>query len=350
MQINQQFSTLILALLFFSSCNSDSEPPAIEKINPQPLSKPEVFIDFEQNGLAQPVSIEVLENSQLSILDIKQQEILVFNNSGQLQQRFGGNGRGPGEFLRPKYTDISAKYINVIDTRLNQVNQFDYSGNFKQSYNYEQNPFTNTISILKNGKYFMASMGEKESLIKLIDTYSDTATYFGKAKGEANPPIRLEIARKTLADGEIPQIFKNQVTMEYGNQYLYVFLDAYSVLQKYSANGELLWEKELNLPINEKIFQHYVKQAREASKGVVPTLSYITSMKIVGNQVFLLWSSLENQPRKLVQVSENGRITDIYHLPRNMPKFYDFAIAPSQQKLYLSASQLGQVYQVDFKM
>jgi len=232
---------------------------------------------------------------------------------------------------------------------LYRINQFSYSGDFEESFNFEENPYNSTISVIGNGKYFVGSMGTNESLIKFVDNRKNITKYFGKPLGEENPSQRLEIARQALANGEIPDIYKNQVTLYYESKHLYVFLDAYSRIQKYSMDGELLWETAIDLPINKVIFQKAVERAKNAPTDVVPTFRYITNMKVVDGHVFLLWVPIENHPRKLVRINENGELTNIYHIPEEKPTFFDFTIDLSSNKLYLSAPQIGQIYKTVFK-
>lgn len=345
-----RWGILVFAAFIVYSCSSDNKSQIIDKVKPEALPKPSLFIDFEQNGMVQPSSIEMLGKSQIAILDSKLKEVLVFSDQGELELRFGGKGKGPGEFSHPRYIDKSPGYINVIDAELYRINQFSYSGKFNQSYSFEDNPYNSTIAVMGDGTYFVGSMGANGSLIKLVDTKKDTVKYFGEALGKENPSQRLEIAKQTLAGGEIPGIYKNQVTIYHDKNYLYVFLDAYSRVQKYSMSGKLLWEAAINLPINKIIFQEAVERAKNAPTDVLPSYRYITSMKVVDEQVFLLWMPVENHPRKLIKINENGDITNVYHVPEEKPTFFDLTISLSNNKLYLSAPQMGQVYQTKLEI
>ncbi|GAA5523451.1 6-bladed beta-propeller [Aliifodinibius salicampi] len=341
---------LVFTAFIFFSCSSDNKLHTVDKIKPEVLAKPQLFIDFEQNGMVQPSSIEMLGKSRIAVLDSKLNEVLVFNDHGAFEFRFGGKGKGPGEFSRPQYIDQSRASINVIDAELQRVNQFNYSGDFERSFTFEENPYDGKMAVMGVGKYFVGAIGANGSLIKLVDTTKDTVNYFGEALGEENPPQRLEIARQTLAGGEIPGMYKNQVTLYLDGKHLYVFLEAYSRIQKYSIDGRLLWETAVDLPVNKLIFQKAVERAKKAPTDVLPSYRYITSMKVVDGRVFLLWMPVEDHPRKLVRINKNGEITTIYHVPEKEPTFFDFAIDSSDNKLYLSAPQIGQVYQTNLEI
>lgn len=341
---------IIIAVFIACSCISSDKSPSADQITPEVLSKPELLIDFEQGGIIQPSSIVMLSDTQIALLDKKLQEVFIFNSQGVLKERFGGKGKGPGEFVSPQYIDKSPKHINVIDAELYRLSRFSYYGEFEESFSFKENPFNSTISVVGDGMYFVGSMGEKGSLIKLVDSKADTSILFGKAPGKEVTTVRLEKARQTLAGGEIPEMYKNQLTLRYEDNHLYVFLEAYSRIQKYSRDGRLLWEKAVDLPINKLIFQRAVERAKKAPADVLPSYQYITSMKVIEGDLFLLWMPVENHLRKLVRITEDGAIANIYHIPEDKPTFFDFTINPSENKLYLSAPQLGQVYQTDFQL
>jgi len=136
--------------------------------------------------------------------------------------------------------------------------------------------------------------------------------------------------------------------MYYESPYLYVFLDAYSRLQKYNEDGDLIWDQPINLAVNEVIFNEVVNRAREPGPpGAVPVLSYITSMKAINGQTYLLWNPVQDHSRKLVKIDQNGILEHIYHIPEEEPMFADFSIDPANNLLYLSAPEMGQIYRVN---
>ncbi len=84
---------LVFTAFIVFSCSSDNKSHTIDKIKPEVLAKPQLFIDFEQNGMVQPSSIEVVEKSRIAVLDNKLNEVLVFNDHG-----FGLEVKATGEF------------------------------------------------------------------------------------------------------------------------------------------------------------------------------------------------------------------------------------------------------------
>jgi len=81
-ETQHQWGIIILAFFVVCSCSSDDNPQTVDKIKPEVLPKPNLFINFEQNGMVQPSSIEMLGQARIAILDNKLNEVLVFNDLG----------------------------------------------------------------------------------------------------------------------------------------------------------------------------------------------------------------------------------------------------------------------------
>ena len=161
--------------------------------------------------------------------------------------------------------------------------------------------------------------------------------------------IDMQSQRQMLQEGDIPELFKNRVVPIYSNEHLYVFLNSYSRLQKYSPEGDLLWEADIDLPVNEFIFNRAVEQAREqGDPNAVPTINYITSMTVADGETWLLWYPHENASRKIVRINREGDISALYELPEEPDdqkrSYSDIAIDPAEGFIYLSSPLTGNIY------
>lgn len=342
--IPKQFPLLIscIVIVSFFACQKTNEEGDGRSIIPIEISAPELFIDFEQHGLLVPWQVELLSDGTLSVLDFQANKVLIIESEGELVNSFGGSGKGPGEFTRPVSLQKSHGDLFVFDADLLQVSHFNSSGEFVHSFSVDTRE---AVTVLDGNRFFQMALGEESSLVKKINRAEGSKLYFGDAMGEENQFGDLDKERKVLQRGEIPSSFKNDITMYYESPYLYVFLDAFSRLQKYSEVGDLIWDQPINLAVNDIIFNNTVDRAREPGPpGTVPVLSYITSMKVINGQTYLLWSPVENHSRKLVKIDEKGILEHIYHIPEEEPMFADFSIDPVNNLLYLSAPEMGQIY------
>ena len=336
----------VLIFAFIAGCQKKQDEGAPVAITPVEIEDLELFLDYEEKGIVQPQRIEYSNNGQIIILDTKLRAVFVFNDEKELLTRFGGEGDGPGEFNSAQQMNISGDNIFVIDSELNRLNHFDVAGEFKSSSHFKDNSYMTTISAVSKSKYFAGSWGEEKSLIKLVDLDKDTIELLGEALGEARSVMNLEEERQSLANGKLPESYKNDVILYHTSQHLYAFLKCISRLQKYDLNCDMVWDAEIDLPINKILFDRVVERAKNAPEHVVPTFSYVTSMKVVNDEIYLLWYPAENQPRLLVKIDAEGKLAAIYDIPEEAPTYFDFSIDPENNRLYLTAPQLGQVYRV----
>lgn len=344
-----KFVTIFFMVFTIIGCQTDNmeSPLNTDEINIIELKDLELIIDFEEYGLVMPWQIEFTKDGRIFVLDIQTNHILVFDPYGNLVNRFGGQGRGPGEFIGARYLQISKNHIYVIDIDLLRINIFKHSGEFLQAFNFDTGMFRRVITVIDEESYFTAAMGKEGNLVKKVHSNSDSIFFFGEAKGGEYLPGDMDLERKKLQQGEIPDLFKNELTMYYSNNYLYVYLNAYSRLQKYSSDGRLVWDQSVILPVNQIIFEKVVSRAQEVgSTGSVPNLQYITSMKVYDECVYLFWVPVDNYPRQLLKTDSNGNVVVIYHILETEPMFFDFVVDPENEMLYFIAPEMGQIYSV----
>lgn len=325
-------------------CGEKKERMASVEITPEVIEDLELFLDFEEKGIVQPGRVEFTPNNHLVLLDSKLQELFVFNTNKELLARFGGKGSGPGEFTFAYQMNISEGSIFVVDAESYRLSHFDDSGNFKNSIPFRENPHMHSISAISENKYYIGSLGEEKSLVKYVDLDKNTVQFIGEALGEKYSRGNIEEERQLLAAGSLPDFYKNEATLYKTERHLYVFLNWISRLQKYDLEGELIWDTQIDLPVNKILFDRVIERAKNAPDGVTPTLSYITSMKVVNDETYLFWSPAKDQPRLLVKVDPEGELTGIYEVPEESPRYLDFSIDPQNNQLYLTAPELGQVF------
>ncbi|MDR8391278.1 6-bladed beta-propeller [Aliifodinibius sp. S!AR15-10] len=338
--------SIFILTLCISLWNCQNKDKNTGKIETKDIESVDLFIDFEQDGVVQPVSIEYIGDDQLAILDGKLKEVFLFNTDAEFQKRFGGEGKGPGEFSRPLYVSQTGDQLHVIDGNLMRASRFDRTGTFKESFPFEGNPFTSHLTVMGPQKYVAGTQGRENSLLKIVDLKEDTTIYFGQAMAESQVSPNLEQARQQLSNGEIPTLVKNDVKIFYddaGNN-IFVFLSAYSQLQKYDTKGKLIWKKDIDLKVNDAIFEQLVKRAEKSPEAAMPVVQHITAMKVVNGTAYLFWVPVEGHRRKIVKVGADGTIETIYNLPKMDPMFFDFTVDPASNTIFCTAPRMGQVY------
>ncbi|MEX2284415.1 MAG: 6-bladed beta-propeller [Gemmatimonadota bacterium] len=80
-------------------------------------------------------SVVPAANGDIYVLDVGNEEVIVFNAQGKLLRRFGRAGHGPGEFLTPRALALADDTVFVLDRRLHA---FSTQGKPLYSINAEQ--------------------------------------------------------------------------------------------------------------------------------------------------------------------------------------------------------------------
>ncbi|PWN05035.1 6-bladed beta-propeller [Rhodohalobacter mucosus] len=345
--MNQKYSfccaIFLTIIIFHASCKSDEKAKQVETTSTFEIEELELFADFDQHGLVRPVQIEILPNSNLAVLDSQTNKVHLLTTDGEILNTFGREGNGPGEFQRATQLLYSENYLYVVDANLHQINQFSYSGDFIKRIDVDPAMYQTYVTLMNDESYYTMTMGENGSLIKKSDVNSGATHFFGKAPGDEFQPGNFEKELRTLQRGEIPDFMKNDITKHISGDHLYVFLNTLGRLQKYTSEGRLLWDKEINMPVNQAIFDNAVEQANDAEWGI-PSFKYILSIKVIDKEPYLLWNSTDGFPQNMVKTDADGQLLKIIKIHDNDSSFSDFSIDSKNNILYLIDFETGQIY------
>lgn len=335
---------LILLLITATDCSSDNQSQSqdLSQISPVKIDSLTLFLDPLDHDISSPFSMDILSDGRLALLDPDQKEVFVYETDGMLDRKFGREGKGPGEFVQPRGLYINGSTINVVDPGLQRVCQFDIDGNFIQNYNIKRDAsFFGFVTTGDSMEYYTVANGYKGGLIAHRDAATDSVRYFGKAVVEDPPPVNDRTAfKKSVANGEVPDAISNDLFMDYSGNHLYAYLKAESRLQKYS-DGNLAWDKEISLPVNEIIFENFAESVQQSpiSFGV---LRYVNDIFATNNNIYLLWNGPTQQ---IVQVTSDGVIKNIYQLTNEeKPRFSSLAVDGNNDRLYLADLTSAEVY------
>ncbi|MEX2584811.1 MAG: 6-bladed beta-propeller [Balneolaceae bacterium] len=93
--------TITAALLILSSCSSGDEVPTVNASIDNVLFEPEVTLSIpedEQDLFGHLTQVEIDSQGNIFVVDSQNKQIRIYDKSGKLRQKIGGEGSGPGEF------------------------------------------------------------------------------------------------------------------------------------------------------------------------------------------------------------------------------------------------------------
>ncbi len=340
---------LLLVFLATACTKSDdpSESDSLSNIERITLDEPEIFVDFGELLKGVPWAIELLESGNLAVLDNQLNEILIFDKDGQLLRTIGSEGQGPGEFERARMLDQCGETIGVTDFSQKKVTMFNELGEIGNIYSFSTGMLFDIFhASLCQEAYYTAANGEEGALIIKTDFRNEAVSYIGQTDADPLMVGNLDEYNRTLSRGEIPSIFYHILTMQSDDRYLYVFHNSLSKLQKYNQDGDLQWEKSINMPENREIFAQVVERAgNNQSPAGVPSLSYIISMHIANGNIFLNWTRPEDDgPALLVKMNSEGEAISVYEIPIPDTPFRNMAVDYTNGQIYLSSPGSAIIY------
>ncbi|MEW6456709.1 MAG: hypothetical protein AB1410_08375 [Acidobacteriota bacterium] len=167
------------------------------------------------------------------------------------------------------------------------------------------------IWFTKSGTYYYNTEGYlSDSLILHRTLEGKELVRYGKIFGEKFSVYNFET--KLIKKGEIPDRYKNQVfPVADLDGSVYCIHSALPIVKKFSSNGDLILEKNLDLPEFKQIFSNWIKANRDAPPYMSFSLSYWKDIEISENgDLFLLVNLSERMI--IYRMDKNGNISARY--------------------------------------
>jgi DNA-binding beta-propeller fold protein YncE len=190
------------------------------------------------------------------VTDLEGNRILVFNADGQLEREIGRIGSGPGRLLHPGYIGIAPDgTIYVQDGGNDRVERFSAEGQYLGEF-----PMTDFegFAVGTRSEIYLGQP-EKGSLVTVYSETGRPLRSFGQLKKYSD----LYGAQHAVKD-EAFKVAANRVRLSVdddGNIYVSFLLAP--LLQKYSPDGKLIFERKLE---DEKI--DFLKKVLETKKYI----------------------------------------------------------------------------------
>lgn len=143
MRINLKFISSFVALSFFISCATKSEPDINVGKETHDLSYEKICTLKENISLFGNIeSFDFIDSNHIVVATSKPSSVIIFNINGQQVKEIGDSGRGAFEYQKPKIVKVHNNKIFIWDAGQLKLLVFDKEGNsiaehtgFKQAVN-----------------------------------------------------------------------------------------------------------------------------------------------------------------------------------------------------------------------
>ncbi len=220
----------------------------------------------ERYQLYRPSDVDVDDDGNILILDSGNYRVKKYDKDGRYLSSFGEKGNGPGEFLgATRLAVFPDGDILINDRAIMAVNIFDQSGRFVRRINNEGSAPTEILA-LRSGLIAVFCMSASPSennrrtptLIKILDKKGSLLGKFAAPRIYEDPATNFWCNSAGLARDN--------------NDNIYVNFESQNRLEKYSAQGDLLFKTDRQLGYPETLAIE--KKVRVYDEGPLIAVSF----------------------------------------------------------------------------
>jgi hypothetical protein len=227
--------------------------------------------------LNQPRAFIMDGQGRFYISDQNDHIVYRFDSRGQYLGQFGRQGQGPGDLSIPKHLQILDDEIAVNELGNMRIQYFTLEGvplrSVRRPHDYWD------LVILPYRGFVGAPLGvEPNQKAMLIDVVSPE----GKIIREFGEPVPFEYHQSTMNSRKI---------LVNADREIILFFDHLSIVRKYSMDGRLLWEKQIETPFSaakdmlNRRANSSLPDHRPAYRGIVGTAGYLDGFYFISDQV-----------------------------------------------------------------
>ncbi len=278
---------------------------------------------LDDDALFQWVGVVSDPNRCIYVTDNMDYSLKKFDNKGDLLKKTGRKGQGPGEFLAPRYLDISNELLYVTDQFKLEIQVFDKNLNYSHGV-----PISIPVSDLK-------VISDDEIAVATISMAKTARIFIFDSKGK--------IKRKLQYSDKTSHLMMEMVNFDFDSQgNLYLVYNYQDKIEKLDPEGRKIWSKRL-LKIKE-IKREKVGQFTLPTKLVYKDIALDRS----GN-LFILGGGFSKNPSCDVYVlSSEGRRLTTFTLPYSSHSIYidgdDFLYSRANEGVTLKKFKIKYVY------
>ena len=132
---------VIFLCSFLLSCQKKSADNAFLDAEVVELEEFDTIVSYEDGTLANPSAIRYDGDSLLYVYDAEKYQVLALDGSGQIVRKYGGQCRGPGEFLSVSSFYLTDNYLYIVDLLQFQIKKYTLDGEVNGSLDYGKKSF-----------------------------------------------------------------------------------------------------------------------------------------------------------------------------------------------------------------
>jgi len=321
------------------------------------------FLSAENDEFVGRPTRIVADDNGLYFSDHGFQQITRVNSAGQKQFSFGSQGSGPGEFSNPSSFWVFDDGYMVYDYNSFKFIVYDRNGGLFEETIVKKNPVNPdefppniplTVHAICPNDLIIPSRGRDGSLFAIANTENGDLKFAGEAVVADVVSYSSDEIDIAYSRGEIPDVMANLLLLASSSSEIYSFQQTTGVLEKYSYDGELIWDKQLNIPTQTNLFEWISRTNQQAGRDNEPYRLFHYAWAIDANEygVALLLHLPEEEPVTAAWVPADGGEIKLVSFPRLNSEvlglFGTFTVSPDNSRVFFLNNQDGIIYEAEW--
>ncbi len=220
-----------------------------------------------------PVDITVSKEGDIYVLDSNDNNIKIFDRGGAFIKSIGREGSGPGEWKRPWILGFVGDRIYVVDANNRRIQIMKKDGNYERGYKVPVD-LGKGMAFDAYGNLYLSTQGMRSPhLISVYDREGNLIKEFGELEGKTFEFYDFTLIKEQIKKGKIPDPLKNDLVLIVDqNGGLIAVHNSLNKLKKFSDNGTLLFESEIESEEYRHIYSEFIEKNKELEKS--PNMFY----------------------------------------------------------------------------
>jgi len=306
------------------------------------------FVTVESELLAQPTKLSLDEAGHLWVADALAKRVVALNPDGSVVRFIGQEGDGPGEFRSPVIVAASDTLIRVIDSRHMAVQDYRPDGTHIADHSVPT-PLIGGAGFSVDGRLVLPTFGSDGQLASLRTVTDTSATQLGPAVSAAPPGFDFTAIKQVIAEGRVPDEFRNQVTSVVGKSgAVWLLVQTEAEVRKYAQDGRLVWTHQFSGPeIEEAHRQFFRRNAEQKDPTRIVALATMRAAEEVQGSLWVLMLGAEGRSAVFYLLdadtgAQRGRFTAAVPSPPS-----GFVVDPERGRVYLALPEDAAIMTVD---
>lgn len=238
--------------------------------------------------------IEIDDNSNIYILEVKEGRIKKFDKNGNFILSIGRRGQGPGELNYPRDFIITKdKKIFVADDENGRIDVFNIEGLFLYSFNVKGGP--------------QEIVEDSEGNLYIFYPYKNFLVHKHKKNGElVNSLVPMSMEKDSLM-----QYFYNQIDLAINKDTIFVVYKFLNKIEKYDKKGNLIFSIKRPLNYEYKGFRRIEKDGIQNIFATPLTIDAVCKNDIL----FILTRASEDEITICDRINNRGQYKGSFIIP-----------------------------------